>query len=332
MKRDHYIKLIYKSLKGEARADEKSQLDDWLAESEENHHLKTKVEQEWEKSKEYEPALEIDVKADFQQLQQRIKAQKEQEGNEPKIVKINIRRQWLAIAASVVFLMVAGWVIFGSEIGQISDKIAQTGQGERVLVSLSDGSKIWLSENSRLVYPEKFSNHQRSVELEGEGFFDIKRNPDSPFKVGTKWAEVSVIGTSFTINAEVNTQKVTVNVKTGKVKLEDKFNQESLILTAGELGELDVKTHAFQKTNTIQIKALRFKDQMLENVISEIAQQYNVDVSIDEKTMKTCIFTGRLLEENVGDALRNIADAFQMTVEEQTKNVFVLKGGSCEDQ
>lgn len=331
MKRDHYIKLIYKSLKGEAVADEESQLDAWLAESEENHQLKTKVEQEWKQSENYEPALEIDVKADFQQLKQRIKTQKQQENSETKVVKMNTRRQWLAIAAAIAVFVVAGWGFFGVETSP-NNKIAQAEQGERLLVNLSDGSKIWLSENSRLIYPESFSSHQRVVELEGEGFFDIKRDKRSPFTVETKWANVSVLGTSFTLNAYEETQKVTLEVKTGKVKLEDKSSTKSLILTVGESGELDVKNHSIGKTNTTHSKALRFKDQSLENVISAIAQQYKVDVSIDQKTMKTCVFTGRLQEQDVESALQNIADAFQMTVEQQAVNVFVLKGGTCEGQ
>lgn len=55
------------------------------------------------------------------------------------------------------------------------------GKDSKGSVTLPDGSIAWLNANSKLVYPEKFSDKYRKVKLEGEGYFEVKRDEKAPF-------------------------------------------------------------------------------------------------------------------------------------------------------
>src|SRR5690606_37409936 len=49
-----------------------------------------------------------------------------------------------------------------------------TPKGGTYHVVLPDGTKVWLNAASTLKYPARFSGGSRTVEISGEGFFEIK--------------------------------------------------------------------------------------------------------------------------------------------------------------
>ena len=338
MKKDHYIQLIYKYFKGAISSKEKIELKNWLDASEENRTLKNNIEQDWKLSEQYSPDLDIDVKADFKRLQQRIRAQKAKQNTEPKIRSINSRQQWFAIAAAIILAITAGWWLTNDDHGAIEQslQIAQTSIGEKREILLVDGSKVWLNENSRLSFPTSFSSNQRKVELEGEAFFEIEKNPDAPFTIEMAEANVTVLGTSFNINARAENPQLAVIVRTGKVRLQSNQNKESLILIKGEKGLLDVKSHVLEKQKEAdsndfawQTGVLRFKGKPLSEVIDIINDFYKGEATISQISMRQCLFDGRLQEENLQGALESIADAFQMTITQKSETRFELSNGVC---
>ncbi|MBN1985427.1 MAG: FecR domain-containing protein, partial [Prolixibacteraceae bacterium] len=55
--------------------------------------------------------------------------------------------------------------------------------GSRSVITLADGSKVWLNAGSRLIYPSEFVDKRREVFLVGEAFFDITKDESQPFYV-----------------------------------------------------------------------------------------------------------------------------------------------------
>ena len=70
--------------------------------------------------------------------------------------------------------------------------------GEYTLV-LADGTTVYLNAESELRFPKQFKGKSRKVYLDGEGYFDVRRNEKQPFIVEVKQVEVRVLGTSFGI-------------------------------------------------------------------------------------------------------------------------------------
>jgi ferric-dicitrate binding protein FerR (iron transport regulator) len=94
-----------------------------------------------------------------------------------------------------------------------------TGIGEKKKVTLEDGSVVWLNAQSKLTYPVSFQTNSREVSLDGEAYFEIFRDTERPFTVGTGQIKTRVHGTTFNIKAYQTDPAVSVTVLTGKVEV-----------------------------------------------------------------------------------------------------------------
>ncbi len=125
-------------------------------------------------------------------------------------------RRLFAAAALIPLLALSIWLIMRHSLKtELVEKYNQ--KGIRSVITLSDGSKIWLNADSRLKYPTSFQAGLREVYLEGEAFFEIARNPQRPFVVHLPKGNVHVLGTSFDIRAYDDEEWMTTSVATGRV-------------------------------------------------------------------------------------------------------------------
>lgn len=118
-------------------------------------------------------------------------------------------KKWIYAAAAVTVIGSALWVYtlrekqaadkHGLLSGQISEVTAK--KGSRSTMILPDGSKVWLNADSRLTYHSSFNSRSREVELEGEAYFDVVKDPGRPFIVHTSGIDVKVLGTSFNVKS-----------------------------------------------------------------------------------------------------------------------------------
>jgi transmembrane sensor len=86
---------------------------------------------------------------------------------------------------------------------------------------LPDSTKVWLNKKSKFSYPEKFTSDKRIVSLEGEAFFEVKRDPAHPFIIYTPTSITKVLGTSFNLKAygkEVELMVVSGTVEFSSIK------------------------------------------------------------------------------------------------------------------
>jgi ferric-dicitrate binding protein FerR (iron transport regulator) len=73
--------------------------------------------------------------------------------------------------------------------------------GQRVKVTLVDGTTVWLNAKTKLTFPNQFSENVRNVTIDGEGFFDVSHNESKPFIVNTDKYNIKVLGTKFNLMA-----------------------------------------------------------------------------------------------------------------------------------
>ena len=57
-------------------------------------------------------------------------------------------------------------------------------------LTLPDGSKVVLNNNSKLTYPVKFSDNERMIKLDGEAFFEIEKDSLKPFLIHTEGMKI----------------------------------------------------------------------------------------------------------------------------------------------
>jgi transmembrane sensor len=132
---------------------------------------------------------------------------------------------YLRIAASVAFviLLITGAFFITSILKQRSVSIAlnekRTVMGEKIIVTLLDGTKITLNADSKLKYPMRFGEESREVYLEGEAYFEVTHNDQKPFVVHTADVLTTDLGTKFNVCAFPNEESITVSLEEGKVEV-----------------------------------------------------------------------------------------------------------------
>ncbi len=73
--------------------------------------------------------------------------------------------------------------------------------GQRAELTLTDGTKVWLNAKTTLTFPNHFSDQNRIVTLDGEGYFKVASNNAKPFVVKTEKYDIRVWGTEFNLMA-----------------------------------------------------------------------------------------------------------------------------------
>jgi len=154
--------------------------------------------------------------------------------------------------------------------------------GGQYKLVLPDGSRVWLNAASSLKYTIAFAGNKRTVELSGEGYFEITKDPAHPFEVRAGGSLVQVLGTHFNINAYANEPQVRVVLAEGSVKLNN-----TTILKPGEEGSVDgsgsVKTTQADVESTLAWTKGQFifKQAPLDAVMRQVERWYNCEVIFD---------------------------------------------------
>lgn len=144
--------------------------------------------------------------------------------------------KWLSAAAVIaaVCIGIGLWRIGGqksSVVAEVPTVVVETPSGSRTRVSLPDGSVVWLRSGSRLTYPESFD---RTVALDGEGYFDVIHEENHPFYVSACGIRVEVLGTIFNLRAYSSENLVETTLASGSVRLSEASGKELFLLHPGE--------------------------------------------------------------------------------------------------
>lgn len=153
--------------------------------------------------------------------------------------------------------------------------------GEYHLV-LSDGSGVWLNSGSRLKFPVRFSGHSREVELSGEGYFEIAKNQEQPFRVHFNSSVVEVLGTHFNVNAYNNEATQAVTLLEGLVKV-SRASSEVLIkpgqqAVLGQTNRIDVRSVASEDAIAWKNGYFMFVDEDIKSIMRKLSRWYDFTV------------------------------------------------------
>ena len=126
-------------------------------------------------------------------------------------------------AAAVLFIpvfLLSAYLFIQQGQGNVRTLAVRTNPGVISAFDLPDGSKVWLNANSELRYPSDFNADTRTVELTGQGYFEVTKNAHKPFIVkADKDYSVEVLGTSFNVSAYKDESMIETTLVEGSVKL-----------------------------------------------------------------------------------------------------------------
>lgn len=190
-------------------------------------------------------------------------------------------------------------------------------------IRLSDGTQIWLNENTRLKYPETFLSGTREIFLaEGEVYLEVARDTRHPFIVRTPNGRVEVLGTHFNVRCR-DRKTVETTLAEGSVKV-SAADAETILLPGQqarvtdriEVAEVDVEEVICWKDNLFF-----FKNAPLEEILDKLASWYNFELFWQNPDLKNTQFYVYIDKyASVGEILEKLSEAgdIRLTLKERT--------------
>jgi transmembrane sensor len=276
--------LIFNYLQGNVSKEEIEAIDTWLSESEDNLAYFARLRNLWDSSLDLPVSSENALSIVMKQINHENKA-------------ITFWHFWQKVAAVLLIPLLLS-VAWFSIARQAENRRMETTYntitaafGSFSSLELPDGSKVWLNSGSRLKYPLRFSEHNRNVSLNGEAYFEVHSDANSPFVVNTPYFAVKATGTRFNVTSYKDNLTPSVTLVEGKVSVrevsKDSKNDTLVILHPGQRMEYDtllckaiVQTVDTYKYVAWKDGKLVFRNDLLSEVARRISLQYNVDVRV----------------------------------------------------
>ncbi|TCC87888.1 FecR family protein [Pedobacter hiemivivus] len=189
------------------------------------------------------------------------------------------------------------------------------GNGQRSVIKLPDGTKVWLNSDSRLIYPVAFSGDTREVYLEGEAYFDVSHDKKHPFYVHANKMDIKVLGTEFYVSSSANSDRNYAVLVAGSIAFSTGswLNKIERQLVPGQRINYDLKENKLLisevKTAEFQSWKEGFVDvnsESLDLIIQRIAKYYNIEISTQQLDLSNEKFSGRLDFQRSADDVLNI--------------------------
>ena len=169
-------------------------------------------------------------------------------------------------------------------------------RGGEYLLSLSDGTVIYLNSESTLRFPVKFQGKERKVYLTGEAYFKVAKNTERPFVVTAGELDVLVTGTTFGVRAYKDEKDIQTTLESGHVTVQVEGKSVKLIpnkqalfdkLTMGlEVRDVDVDLYLAWADGR-----LVYDNCPLEKILSDLGRWYNINVFYNRDELRSYQFS-----------------------------------------
>ena len=250
------------------------------------------------------------------------------------------RKRWINLAVQAAAVLVLSLIFSGiynslnhnnlkqnfanNSSSQIYQEI-KAAYGTQAKVELADGTKVFLNSGSKLRFPQTFTNQQqRTVILDGEGYFEVTKNKEQPFIVQTNGLNIRVLGTKFNVDAYTDSPSVSVALVEGSVMLQrnkDGKTKDLMQLSPNQVATLNPTDRTLSKTDVSDLYKytawingrIVFYGDPIQTVVKKLEKWYNVDIVISDKKLEGYKFTGTFIDESLEQILNILSMSSQMT-------------------
>lgn len=202
-------------------------------------------------------------------------------------------------------------------------------RGATFNLTLADGTRIILNSDSRLRFPQTFTDKHRTVYLEGEGYFRVAHRTDQPFIVCCKDHRVRVLGTTFNVSAyrddlysRTTLVEGLVNIEKGDIVLRlTPGMMATLSIDSMEAEEVDVE-HQISWTQD----QFSFQEEKVGELLKKISRWYNVEFEFAVEGLENNRLSGYIPRfESVDSVLEILEQASGMRFTKMKNTIIVNK-------
>jgi len=322
---DYMHSLIAKQLTAQLSEAEASELEDWKLANSENLQEYNDFVALWAQSG------SLKMPNPINQFEAQSAIRKKAGINTSKTKWIN----WAVQAAAVVVLSLIFSGIYNSlnnnRVQSVADNSSPIYQeikaayGTQAKVELADGTKVFLNSGSKLRFPQTFANQQqRTVFLDGEGYFEVTKNKEQSFIVQANKLNISVLGTKFNVDAYTDNASISVALVEGSVMLQGNagnLNKDLMELKPNQVATLNPTDQTLSKTDVPDLYKytawingrIVFYGDPIQTVVKKLEKWYNVEIVISDSKLEDYKFTGTFINEPLEQILNVLSMSSQMT-------------------
>ncbi|MDL2208296.1 FecR domain-containing protein [Parabacteroides sp. OttesenSCG-928-O15] len=285
--------LLYRFFEGTSSEEEMREIKTWMESSGENERLFLK------ERKLYDAILLSGDKSDLTKKKRSI-------GN-----KLLLNFSKIAAVAILTLVLNYAWQHYGAPEEEVAMQSISVPPGQRVNLTLSDGTNVWLNARTTISYPVNFNKKERLLALDGEAYFEVAPDTRRPFIVETKTGKVEALGTHFNVESYSFQEKFEATLMEGKVKvslLDDEMT--NVILSPHNKaylkdGSLQVEYVSDYTTYRWREGLICFKEASFVSIMNEFEKYYGVKVHIENQKVLQYYYTGKFRHtDGVDYALR----------------------------
>lgn len=253
------------------------------------------------------------------------------------------KRIWYAAAAVLLIAVSISYVIFSpasspaiaakkeTTIKNTSNEVS-TRTGSHSKIVLPDGSSVWLNGGSKLIYDKNFDKEIREVELIGEAYFDVTKNPQRPFIIHTNKMDIKVLGTAFNVKSYPGDKSSETSLIHGSIEVTMKEGAERKIILkpteklviTNDMAEVSSEskiipaeraTVKVDKINYLPVDGtvietswvdnrLVFRDKPFSEIVVDMERRYGMPFRFESTELGALMFSGNFKNESIDQVLK----------------------------
>ena len=244
----------------------------------------------------------------------------------------SLRTELIKIAAVVAITLGGSYFYYQSSLEKelMAMQTITVPAGQRINITLVDGTNVWLNARTSLSYPAKFGKNNRQVVLDGEAYFDVTKDKSKPFIVQTDNYNVEVLGTQFDVNAYSETGEFETTLMSGSVKVASASDstQKITLKPNNKVFLQDGKLHvtAVDDYNPYRWKEglICFKNETFTSIMKDFEKYYGLTIQVKNKNVFKYVYTGKFRQtDGIDYALRVLQKDIKFTYQRDDENQII---------
>ncbi|MDR1161410.1 MAG: FecR domain-containing protein [Tannerellaceae bacterium] len=236
--------------------------------------------------------------------------------------------EWLKIAAAVFVTIALGalYMNYRESPAPVAMQSVTVPAGQRVSISLPDGTNVWLNARSELKYPVSFNQKERRLYLDGEAYFEVKEDKGKPFIVSAGQGSVEALGTAFNLEAYSEKGDFETTVMSGRVKVASADNKEAVYLSSDNKASLKGDRFTIEKVDDyIEYRWIEglicFKNEPFADIMKTFEKYYGAIIEVRNQEVQKYTYTGKFRHtDGIDYALRVLQRDIYFTFSRDDEN------------
>jgi ferric-dicitrate binding protein FerR (iron transport regulator) len=250
--------------------------------------------------------------------------------------------KWKSIAG-IAILILLSYIVFDNREIIIPSETKQeyitfrTKLGEESEIELLDGTKVYLAENTVLKIPKDFSDYNRKLDIVGQAYFNVFKNPKSIFNIKSGKYQVKVLGTKFNIRSYEYEELITTTLKRGVVEVDMSgfklnYNPKVLLRPRDKIifnkktKKYKLKRYAPGFRINWTKKSFVFHNLKLGDIAKNLSIFYDKEIVIEDNKLRDTPFSGEFNMTNIYENLNKIKNIRIFDITENNDTLRIKNG------